>query len=84
MLFLSELVLDFQCLYFEICETVPIRQYSSCKHVRVMYTPLHPTFIMPLPFVECGRALSVAHVRPSVRASVRPSVRSSIILVGTL
>ena len=28
MLFLSELVLDFQCLYFEICEIVPIRQYS--------------------------------------------------------
>ena len=25
MLFLSELVLDFQCLYFEICEIVPIR-----------------------------------------------------------
>ena len=45
MLFLSELVLDFQCLYFEICETVPIRQFSSCKHVCVMYTPLHPTFI---------------------------------------
>ena len=42
MLFLSELLLDFQCLYFEICEIVPIRQYSSCKHVRVMYTPCTP------------------------------------------
>ena len=35
--------------------------------------------VMPPPFEECGRALSVAHVRPSVRASVCPSVRSSII-----
>ena len=39
------------------------------------------TFFMPPLFVECGRALSVAHVRPSVcpsvRASVRPSVRPS-------
>ena len=47
---------------------------------------------MPPPFEECGRALSVAHVRLSVRASVRVSVRasvrasfrSSIIIVGTL
>ena len=43
MLFRSELVLDFHCLYFEICEIVPVRQYSSCKHVCVMYTPSHPT-----------------------------------------
>ena len=35
-----------------------------------------PTIIgifMPPLFVECGRALSVAHVRPSVRACVRAS-----------
>ena len=30
---------------------------------------------MPPLFVECGRALSVAHVRPSVHPSVRPSFR---------
>ena len=29
---------------------------------------------MPPLFVECGRALSVAHVRPSVRPCVRPCV----------
>ena len=32
-------------------------------------------FFMPPPFVECGRALSVAHVRPCVRACVRACVR---------
>ena len=42
--------------------------FFGCKHV-----------IMPPLFVECGRALSVAHVRPSVRACVRASFRSSII-----
>ena len=41
----------------------------SCEHSHA--------FIMPLLFVECGRALSVAHVRPSVCPSVRPSVRPS-------
>ena len=30
--------------------------------------------VMPLLFVECGRALSVAHVRPSVRPCVLPFV----------
>ena len=34
---------------------------------------------MPPLFVECGRALSVAHVRPSVRPSVRPCVRPCIL-----
>ena len=32
---------------------------------------------MPPPFKECGRALSVAHVRACVRVSVRVSVRPS-------
>ena len=31
-------------------------------------------FFMPPPFEECGRALSVAHVRASVRPSVSPFV----------
>ena len=35
-------------------------------------------FFMPPLFVECGRALSVAHVRLSVRACVRASVRPSV------
>ena len=35
-------------------------------------------FFMPPPFEECGRALSVAHVRPCVRACVRPCVRPSV------
>ena len=34
---------------------------------------------MPPLFVECGRALSVAHVRPSVRLSVRPCVRPCVL-----
>ena len=34
--------------------------------------------IMPPPFEECGRALSVAHVRPCVRPSVRPCVHLSV------
>ena len=33
---------------------------------------------MPPPFLECGRALSVAHVRPCVRASVRASFCASV------
>ena len=33
------------------------------------------TLFMPPPFEECGRALSVAHVRASVRASIRPSFK---------
>ena len=33
---------------------------------------------MPPPFVECGRALSVAHVRPCVRVSVRASFCASV------
>ena len=37
---------------------------------------LRSLFMPPL-FVECGRALSVAHVRPSVCPSVHPSVRPS-------
>ena len=34
--------------------------------------------VMPPPFVECGRALDVAHVRPSVRACVRASFCASV------
>ena len=47
MLFLSDLVLDFQCLYFEICEIVPIY-----KTVLIMQTcpcnvhPLTPHFYL--------------------------------------
>ena len=53
-----------------------------CGNVQSMETVRNCTdFIicvfMPPLFVECGRALSVAHVRPSVRPCMRPSVRPS-------
>ena len=35
-------------------------------------------FFIPPPFKECGRALSIAHVRASVSASVHASVCASV------
>ena len=40
-----------------------------------MISPGRIIIFMPPLFVECGRALSVANVRPSVCPSVRPSFR---------
>ena len=42
MLFRSELVLDFHCLYFKICEIVPVRRYSkmSLNSKRILPAPV--------------------------------------------
>ena len=36
-----------QCLYltFQMYRNFNWKRYASCKHVHVMHTPLHPTFI---------------------------------------
>ena len=48
-------------------------EFLERKIISLMYY-----IFMPPPFKECGRALSVAHVRPSVRASVRASFCASV------
>ena len=55
-------------------ETFLIHIHNICLHGEI----LKNIIFMPPPFEECGRALSVAHVRPSVRACVR---RNRCILV---
>ena len=53
--------------------------FEHSKHMlKIMGKKIFTIFMPPL-FVECGRALSVAHVRPSVRLSVRPWVRLCVL-----
>ena len=57
-------------------ENTVIRPY--CKYIgsfaQVESCPEVIKLFMPPPFEECGRALSVAHVRAGVRASIRSSI----------
>ena len=68
---------------FCICENKDADQLRGNHEAvqRLCFRYIHstnPLLFMPPPFEECGRALSVAHVRPSVRPSVRPCVRPSV------
>ena len=58
---------------------VSFGEYSLISYTLYLSSPRLCFFIVIMPplFVECGRALSVAHVRASVRACVCASVRPS-------
>ena len=67
------------CVFVCVCVHACVCVCSQASHSRATLScDSSYFFFMSPPFVECGRALSVAHVRPSMRASVCASFCASV------